>query len=260
MSEAYKRDEKVEICVEVGDRPADTDGSCADGGAYGSGGRGGGSGKKKYRRKPMKMPPGGVGWLKAHFADMKNADIAKHLGVAASTINKWAKRYRLKKSKEFMSRVYSENLELANAFNRATGYRAQSVSAKRLCERDKALGIHRGFKKGHSMREQIGEEREAERIANSIKTRREGIRRDKRRVSLGLEPIGGLVKPTRMGKKEVCLRHLMKHKDGYVVRRLDPIIRYDDKTRRNAVREAHARALGIAVIHVNAKLTDEAIR
>lgn len=260
MSEAYKRDEKVEICGQTGGGLADTAHGGADGGADGSGGRGGGTNKKKYRRKPMKMPTGGVGWLKAHYAYMKNADIAKHLGVAASTISVWARRYKLKKSEAFMNRVYSENLELANAFNRETGYHAQSVSAKRQSERDKALGIHRGFKKGYSMREQIGEEREAERIAKSIKTRKEGIRRDKRRVSLGLDPIGGLVKPTRMGKKEVCLRHLMKRKDGYIVRRLDPIIRYDDNTRRNVVREAHARALGIAVIHVRAKLTDEAIR
>ena len=44
------------------------------------------------------------GYLKEHFADVKNEDLSEHLGVDVKTIRRWARRLGLVKSKELMCR------------------------------------------------------------------------------------------------------------------------------------------------------------
>lgn len=271
MSEAHKRDEKVEICVEVGDRPADTGGCSADGGADGSGGRGGGSGKKgKGRYQPngrgqgwakIKIKRGMVGWLREHYADMKNEELCKVLGVSLNVLHRYARQYRLKKSEEFMQMCTQLGWRAAKAKGEATGYAANREGARRYHAYCKANGIpHCGFKKGVKNVERWGAERWKQIIAKTHQTRRKTLARDHRRVELGLEPLTGLVKSVRMSREEVCLRNYMKTRYGYIVKPHDAVIRYDDNTRRWGPVEEHAKSLGVVVIHVKAKLTDEAIR
>ena len=271
MSEAYKRDEKVEISGQMGGGCADTDGSCADGGADGSGGRGGGSGKKgkKGRYQPngrgygwakIKLKWGGVKWLKEHYADMKNEEICRELGISQSTMHRFARQYRLKKSKAFMASLAHDGWKAAKAKGTATNYEANRIGAKRYWAHCKANGIpHCGFKTGESNADRFGEERWAQIKAKAHAKRCKTIARDKRRVELGLEPLTGLVRSVKMSREEIQLRNYMKKRYGYIVRRGDAVIRYDDQTQRFEGVEEHAKRLGWVVIHVNAKLTDAAI-
>ena len=95
--------------------------------------------------------------------------------------------------------------------------------------------------------------------AKMMATRQANLNRDHRRVALGLEPLTRLVKAVKKTREEVCLRCNMKRWHGYIVMKSDSVIYYDENTDRSAAQEAHAKRLGIAVIRVNAKLTDQAI-
>lgn len=200
-------------------------------------------------------------WLKEHYANTKNDDIMKELGISFSTLHRLARQYRLKKSKEFMESLTHDGWKAAKAKGVATNYEANRVGAKRYWAHCKANGIpHCGFKASISNAERWGEERWAQIKARAHAKRCKTIARDKRRVKLGLEPLTGLVKSVKMSREEIQLRNYMKKRYGYIVRRGDAVIRHDDQTQRFEAVEEHAKRLGWVVIHVNAKLTDEAIR
>lgn len=271
MSEAYKRDEKVEICGQMGGGCADTAHGGGDGGADDSGRRGGGSGKKGKKGKyqpngrgcgwaKIKLKWGGVKWLKEHYANMKNDEIMKVLGVKHSTLHRFVRQYGLKKSKEFMQMCQQGACKAARAKGEATNYIANRLGAQRYAAYCKANGIkNNGFKKGQTNVERYGAERWAQIMAKAYATRQKTLERDHRRVALGLEPLSKLVSAAKMTRREVWFRCYMKKHFGYIVRKGDAVIRYDDTTRRCESTEARARELGFAVMHVNAKLTDAAI-
>lgn len=261
MSKAYKRDEEVKNCGPlVGGPDNAADGS--GGGGPGAGGRNVEvTGTKSKRQYKPKLKWGMVGWLKAHYADTKNAELCKVLVVSLFTLHRYAQFYGLKKSAAFMAECARRGSELAKAKGEATGYEANRRGASRYWAYCRENGIpHCGFKKGVSARERWGEERWKQIQAKARETQRKTLARDHRRVALGLEPLTKQVKATVMTRREAWLRTYMKTRYGYIVRRGDPIIRYDDKTRRCESTEAKARSIGLAVIRVNARITNEAIR
>ena len=200
-------------------------------------------------------------WLKEHYADMKNDEIMKVLGVKHSTLHRFVRQYGLKKSKEFMQMCQQGACKAARAKGEATNYIANRLGAQRYAAYCKANGIKKnGFKKGETNVERYGAERWAQIKAKAHATRQKTLARDHRRVALGLEPLSKLVSAAKMTRREVWFRCYMKKHFGYIVRKGDAVIRYDDTTRRCESTEARARELGFAVMHVNAKLTDEAIR
>ena len=271
MSENYKRDGKVEIGGTVGSGGGDTVIGSELRSTEGDGGCGGGSGTKgKGRYKPngrgqgwakKKLKHGQVKWLKEHYADTKNEELCRHLGVSHGTLHRFARQYRLKKSAEFMEMCTHLGWKAAKAKGEATDWAANRAGARRYYAYCRANGIpHSGFKKGHNGKSRFSAEQWAEIMAKAKATRNETIARDKRRVRLGLEPLTKLVHATRMTPKEVRIRSYMKTHYGYIVRKGDAVIRYDDTTRRCASTEERARAMGMAVIHVRARIVDEALR
>lgn len=99
----------------------------------------------------------------------------------------------------------------------------------------------------------VGPERAAELWEIGREKRMEMIARDRKRLSLGLEPLSNLVKFASMTKKEIDLRHRMK-KFGYYVFRGDPVIYYDRNTCRSKLREKTAEKLGVAVVHISSRV------
>jgi len=107
---------------------------------------------------------------------------------------------------------------------------------------------------GVGLPQMVGPEKAAQVYAKSRQKRIEKIARDRRRVALGLEPLTRLIKPVILTRQEIDFRFRMK-KRGYIIFRGDPAIYYDDKTTRNEEREAAARAIGLAVNHINKRVT-----
>lgn len=91
-----------------------------------------------------------------------------------------------------------------------------------------------------------GPEKAAEAWKKAKETRCANIARDRRRISIGLEPLSKLVKFVCMTKKEIDLRSRMKSQ-GYIVLRNDSTIYYNSQTKRSKRREATASRLGILV-------------
>lgn len=197
-------------------------------------------------------------WLKEHYADMKNAELCKALGASLNVIHRYARQYRLKKSADFMAMCSNLGWQAAKAKGEATDWAANRAGAKRYYAYCKANGIeHSGFKKGDNGKTRLGAEKWAEIMAKTHKSRCATIARDHRRVALGLEPLTKLVKAVPMTDKEVKMRNYMKKRYGYIVTKGDAVIRYDQNTRRCESTEARAKAMGLVVIHVKAKLTDQ---
>lgn len=99
---------------------------------------------------------------------------------------------------------------------------------------------------GNGILADSGPEKAAKAWKKAKETRCANIARDRRRISMGLEPLSKLVKFVCMTKKEIDLRSRMKSQ-GYIVLRNDSTIYYNSQTKRSKRREATASRLGILV-------------
>lgn len=102
---------------------------------------------------------------------------------------------------------------------------------------------------GNGILADLGPERAAEIWKKARETRCANIARDRKRISMGLEPLSKLVKFVCMTKKEIDLRSRMKSQ-GYIVLRHDSTIYYNSQTKRSKRREATANRLGILVTSI----------
>lgn len=197
-------------------------------------------------------------WLKENFATTKNDEICEHLGITGSVVHRYARQMRLKKDKATVRRWWDENREIAHQVGRDTGFAAQARSARQQWKEWAKSGDTRPygcFQKGKSNKTRMSEEKFKETIRKATEVREAKRARDKRRVALGLEPLTGLVKAVMMSRQEIQHRHTMKMA-GYQVFRGDPVIYYDDKTKRSAKREATAAKIGLQVVHISRRVTN----
>lgn len=264
MSESYKRDGKVEVSDTVGSGCGDPAGGSELRGSDGIGWRGvepGTEGKPKRRvqqGQKITLKSSEKKWLREHFPNTKNAVLCEYLGMSVTTLHKFARKMKLKKSPEFMTQCNRDALNAAREYNVATGYEAARRAAIRHHARCKKMGIsHYYYKKGETNVERYGAEKWRRTVAKMQASRNKAIARDKRRVSLGLEPLTKLVSAVKMSSSEKYLRCYLKKRYGYIVKRGDAVIRYDDQTRRNEALEARAKSMGLAVMHMKARLADQ---
>ena len=60
-------------------------------------------------------------WFKANYSNTANSDLCKHLNISATTLHKYARLFKLKKSEEFMQLAQAEATRLARIANARRG-------------------------------------------------------------------------------------------------------------------------------------------
>lgn len=209
---------------------------------------------KKGKNGEIRLTREETKWLKENYATTKNAYLADRLGMGMSTLHKFAKKYGLKKDPDIQHQWSMENIDKMLAYNESTGYMAQSISLKRQHKEYMQSGRKwRGGKKG--TRYPLSPELEALRVKRAREVRNKGIARDKRRVSLGLEPLGRLVHAVKMSRWETSYRYDMR-KIGYVTFKDDSVIYYSEKTTRNLKRETNGHAHGLQILSLKKRITN----
>ena len=58
------------------------------------------------KNKFVRLTDEQIAWLKRNYANMSSVTIALYLGMTKSTLQKYAHKYGLRKSKEFMSEIH----------------------------------------------------------------------------------------------------------------------------------------------------------
>ena len=58
------------------------------------------------KNKFVRLTDEQIGWLKRNYANMSSVTIALYLGMTKSTLQKYAHKYGLRKSKEYMSEIH----------------------------------------------------------------------------------------------------------------------------------------------------------
>lgn len=211
---------------------------------------------KGCRRTASQLRDDQLEWLRANYADLQNEEIARRLGISESTMHRIARREGLAKSAEYVKAFSERGRRAAREFGETTGWEAQRIGAIRQHASYVEQGIRQPgcFEPGKTILDRIGPEKAAAAFAKSLAKRKQGVERDKRRVTLGLEPLGGIIKAVKLTRQEICIRCSMK-RVGYKVFKGDPVIYYDSRTPRSEARENFAQSIGLAVNHINKRVT-----
>lgn len=178
-------------------------------------------------------------YLVANFADTKNDDLTAHIGVSLRTMHRMASALGLRKSPEFMAACHAATVAAAAAANRETGGNAGKINLLNNCHRF-------WFRKGETLRDRIGEERERESRRKSREKRNETIRKERMRINWGLE------QRTRMKlvsepQARTMYRATLKRR-GYVIpERGACVVYYTTASRRSALVERRAADNGITI-------------
>ena len=191
----------------------------------------------------IKITPAQEQWLKIHFKHTNNEVIAEKLGMSVSTIGRRARSLGLTKSKQHFNKTLKKASAVAKEIGERTGYSAQSVGRYRQIEKWKAEHADETmpgcFKKGISLIDRIGIEKEKLRVAHAKESRRKSIERDARRIRLGLPPLLAITREKRLTSSQVNYRSKMK-KAGYITMRNDQRVFYTESTARNIKMERRA--------------------
>lgn len=118
-------------------------------------------------------------WFKDNYSDTANSDLCKHLNISATTLHKYARLFKLKKSEEFMKLAQAEATRLARIANARRGYPPKGY---KIPNSEKNY-----FKKGVNNFMRLGAERNAERIRKVHEKRNASIKADRLRIKWGLE-------------------------------------------------------------------------
>lgn len=179
-----------------------------------------------------------VEYLKAHFADTKNAELAAHLRCGETTLHRTARKMGLKKSAEHMKRCQRHTAEQAAKANRASGGNAGKANLLKY-------GTKYQFKKGTTNADRLGVEAEKRRMQKAVISRNETIRRERMRINWGL-PQRTRLKLTS-NKSQIYTRHALKIR-GYLVSRGAKVIYYSNETQRNTTVEDNAAMCGLKIL------------
>ena len=192
-----------------------------------------------------------VAWIARHYQHTKNEDILRKFGIGECLLHRIARKYGLKKSRQFMKKVVDANNKSAIAVCREYGlYEKNAESARRQWAEYNAKGKphNMGFQKGQSNKDRFGEKRFSEIIAKATATRNETIRKERMRIRWGL-PQKTNMKLVGGGRKRTIYKYLFK-KRNYIVERGSTDIYYDDLTKRSPTMEANAHKYGLTVREV----------
>lgn len=182
------------------------------------------------------LTPEQLEWLKENFCHTKNQELADELGTSPRSIARMARTLGLWKTSEFVAAMQQNAANHAARANRANGGNA---GTKNLLLYGKAYR----FKAGESNKDRMSEAAFKAMHRRIGESRKETIRKEKRRVLFGLEQQTRL-RVVQCSKAKICFwHHLRRH--GYEVARASNEAIVTDNTRRSAIMEARAIQMGI---------------
>ena len=206
-------------------------------------------------------------WIVRHYQHTKNVDILDRFGIGESTLHRVARKHGLKKSRQFMKKVQANASSEAKKACEAFGLydelaeRMREELKRQYAEKQGSL-YDKGFKKGESNKTRLGKKKFEATMKKVQESRRETIRKERRRIIFGLEQktkirlhIGGYDERQR---KKTCHRYLFRRR-GYIVERGSNTIYYDEQTSRSTQMEANAPLYGLTIrqyIYDNDEETD----
>ncbi len=206
-----------------------------------------------------------VKWIIKHFQHTKNNDILEKFGIGESTLHRIARKYGLKKSKPFLKKIQTEVTEKARQTCEAFGLYEELAERKRAemqAYKERGEEIPHGFRKGVSSIERLGRKKFEETMRKAQETRRQTVKRERRRLIFGLEQrtkiklhINGFDERQR---RKTSHRYLFK-KRGYIVERGGNVMYWDENTSRSTQMEANAPLYGLTIrqyIYDNDEETD----
>lgn len=178
-------------------------------------------------------------YLIDNYADTRNEELARHLGCSLRTMSRRAAELGLSKSRQYMAEAQQNAARMAAAANRGCGNRGKENLLR--------YGRPHQFKAGVTPEQRLGKERNKCRIERSAETRRETIRKERRRILFGL-PQRTKLKLTRCSRSTTMARTLLR-KAGYIVARGDYKAYVTQATRRSLSLERYATRHHIEINH-----------
>ena len=166
-------------------------------------------------------------WLIENYPNTTNADVIRHLGISANVMHRFAQALGLKKTPEFMYKMQCANFRKATVLNSLRGYPPKGYIVPKSEE-------YR-YKKGESMRQRLGEERDKERLRKAHEALRATRKREKARVAFGLEQKTNL-KVVSQPREKIYARYWLR-KRGYIVDDDARVAYYTPDTRRGKIAE-----------------------
>lgn len=174
-------------------------------------------------------------WLVSHYKHTKNDDIQKRLGICKGTLHRLAREYGLKKSKQFMRKVATENSMLAWKVNRANNWPPKGYKIPRSDEFC--------MKPGEALKDRVSPKRWKEMCEKRRLTWLANRKRDRARFVFGFD------QKTKhrfvvQSRSKVCYRSNMKKK-GYIVDVEKNVFCYTSEQMRRPTAERNGAKYGI---------------
>lgn len=176
-------------------------------------------------------------WMREHFSNTKNAEIAEHFGISPRTVVRIAHDMGLAKHPDFTKAMQRNASEHGARVNRATGGNA---GTKNLLLYGKAYQ----FKKGERQKDKMSVEAFEAMHRHIGEQRKKTIKAEKRRVLFGLEQKTKL-RVVQAPKEKICLRNSLRKK-GYKIARASNEVFITAATHRSEVMERRAMLMGIS--------------
>lgn len=163
-------------------------------------------------------------WIMIHYKHTKNDEIKEKFGLSDGWLHRFARKYGLKKSPQFVRKCQTEAALAAYESHKRNG----TFPPKGYCIPNSGEG---GFKPG-TPRKETKKQKDL-RIAKATATMHDIRLRERARIRLGWPALTKLnVKIYPDTKKRICLRNNLRKK-GYIVGRGSNVAFYDENTRRS---------------------------
>lgn len=175
-------------------------------------------------------------WMRENFGNTKNAEVAAHLGISTRTVTRIARDMGLVKAPDFIKAMQRNASDHGARVNRARGGNA---GVKNLL----LYGKSYRFKAGESNKDRMSEEAFKEMHRRIGESRKETIKKERRRVLFGLEQKTRL-KVVQSPREKIYLRYNLR-RHGYEICRGDNKAYITELTQRSPSMEARAEKMGI---------------
>lgn len=183
-------------------------------------------------------------WLREHFRNTRNAEIAERLGISETSVHRLARLWGLTKTPRFMRKCQRATADAAKASHLRNGtYPPKGYRIPRSEEFQ--------FRPGVSGAERLGKRKERRRVEKSAESRRRTLKEERARALFGLERRTRL-RVVRLPRYVARQRYYLRSR-GYVIDNGSFVVYYTPETRRSPSFEARTRASCPRYVHFEFK-------
>ena len=169
------------------------------------------------------LTPEQEAWLRGNFAETKNAELARSLGISETSLHRFAREMGLTKTREFFLKCQRGAADAAKKWWRVEG---RFLPKKDLPEH---LKQHQ-YKKGDKPWMKCGIEKWREAVERGAKKRNQTFREEKARAFFGL-PQRTRLRVTQKPRQRLLDRHYLKSR-GYILDEVNVIAYWTPETHR----------------------------